>query len=126
MRRATNIAREALVSFGTCFGKFTKSGQFRLHITCLEYLAEFAKVGQNENKQVRENPFQTIDFIFFFFKYKMWLKPSAEMQFLYGNHVLKSGIFIISSISPLLLSYFMNTHKKDSLVLLRMHHDILG
>lgn len=25
-------------------------------------------------------------------QYKVWVKPSSEMGFLYGNHVLKSGI----------------------------------
>ena len=53
MRKATNVARENLVSLGTCFGKMTKSGKFRLHITALEYLAPYAK-------------------------FKIWLKPGAE------------------------------------------------
>lgn len=44
MRMATNVAREKLVSLGTCFGKFTKGGAFHLQITCLEHLAQFAKV----------------------------------------------------------------------------------
>ena len=44
MKRAGNIAREHLVSFGTCFGKFTKTGKYRLHITALDYLAPYAKV----------------------------------------------------------------------------------
>lgn len=44
MRKATNIARENLVSLGTCFGKITKSGKFRLHITALDFLAPYAKV----------------------------------------------------------------------------------
>ena len=67
MRQATTVSRDELVSVGTCFGKFTKSGKFRLKVTCLEHLAEHAK-------------------------YKVWLKPSAEMSFLYGNHVSKNGI----------------------------------
>jgi ribosome biogenesis protein Nip4 len=41
---ATPIARKQLVAIGTCFGKFTGSGVFLLHITCLDYLAQFAKV----------------------------------------------------------------------------------
>ncbi|KAH7956264.1 hypothetical protein HPB52_007770 [Rhipicephalus sanguineus] len=55
MKLANNVARENLISMGTCFGKFTKSGKFHLH-------------------------------------QKVWLKPSAEQQFLYGHHVLKSGL----------------------------------
>jgi len=67
MRKATNIDRKHLASIGTCFGKFTKSGQFRMHITCLDYISQFAQ-------------------------YKVWVKPSSEMSFLYGKHVLKAGL----------------------------------
>jgi ribosome biogenesis protein Nip4 len=44
MRAASSIARDDLVSLGTCFGKFTKSGKFHLKVTCLDYLAQHAKV----------------------------------------------------------------------------------
>lgn len=44
LKLATNIARQKLVSVGTCFGKFTKTGKFRLHITALDFLAPYAKV----------------------------------------------------------------------------------
>lgn len=44
MKRAACIGRKQLVSFGTCLGKFTKSGKFFLHITALDYLAPYAKV----------------------------------------------------------------------------------
>ena len=44
MVRAVNIARENLISVGTCFGKFNKAGNFKLHITALTYLAPYAKV----------------------------------------------------------------------------------
>jgi len=44
MRRATNIPREKLLSLGTCFGKFTKSGKFRLHVTSLDYIAQYSQV----------------------------------------------------------------------------------
>lgn len=67
MKKATNVGRENLMSLGTCIGKFTKSEKFRLTCTCLDLLASYAK-------------------------YKVWLKPSAEMSFLYGNHVQKSGL----------------------------------
>uniref|UniRef100_A0A8D0BD51 Nucleolar pre-rRNA processing protein NIP7 n=1 Tax=Salvator merianae TaxID=96440 RepID=A0A8D0BD51_SALMN len=43
LKMATNIPREHLVSLGTCFGKFTKTQKFRLHITALDYLAPYAK-----------------------------------------------------------------------------------
>ena len=43
MRLAISVARPNLISLGTCFGKFTKSGKFKLHITALDYLAQYAK-----------------------------------------------------------------------------------
>jgi len=67
MKRAGNVARENLLSLGTCFGRFNKAGKFRLHVTALDYLAPYAKA-------------------------KVWLKPSAEQQFLYGHHAMKSGL----------------------------------
>ena len=45
MRKATNVARENLISVGTCIGKFTKTKRFRLHITALDFMAPYAKVG---------------------------------------------------------------------------------
>jgi 60S ribosome subunit biogenesis protein NIP7 len=75
MRKATNIERNKLVSMGTCFGKFTKSGKFKLQITALDYLAQYAR-------------------------YKVWVKPSAELSFLYGNHVLKAGLGRITENTP--------------------------
>ncbi|KAI6241422.1 60S ribosome subunit biogenesis protein NIP7-like protein [Aphelenchoides fujianensis] len=67
MRVAAVVERKQLISFGTCLGKFTKSGKFFLHITALDYLAPYAK-------------------------WRVWLKPAAEQQFLYGNNILKSGV----------------------------------
>lgn len=67
MRQATSIGRDDLVSLGTCFGKFTKSKKFHLKVTCLDIISQFAK-------------------------YKVWVKPSSEMSFLYGHHIAKSGI----------------------------------
>ncbi|KAG6804620.1 60S ribosome subunit biogenesis protein NIP7 [Apis mellifera caucasica] len=66
---------ERLTSIGTCFGKFTKSEKFRLHITALYHLAPYAQ-------------------------YKIWLKPSAEQQFLYGHHISKSGLNRITENTP--------------------------
>lgn len=67
LKLATNISRDKLVSVGTCFGKFTKTQKFRLHITALDFLAPYAK-------------------------YKVWVKPGAEQSYLYGNHIMKSGL----------------------------------
>ena len=74
-RRAAHAERGKLVHLGTCFGKFTKSLKFRLHVTCLDYLAQFAK-------------------------YKVWVKPSSELSYLYGNNVLKAGLGRITENTP--------------------------
>ena len=31
---------------------------------------------------------------------KIWVKPSSEMSFLYGNHILKSGLGRITDSTP--------------------------
>jgi len=41
---AQSVSPDHLISVGTCFGKFTKSGKFMLHITALTYLAPYAPV----------------------------------------------------------------------------------
>ena len=69
------LPRDQLHGMGCLFGKFTKSKQFRLHITCLDYIAQHAQ-------------------------YRVWLKPSAEQSFLYGNHVLKAGLGRITEETP--------------------------
>ncbi|KAL5519040.1 NIP7 [Sanghuangporus vaninii] len=75
MKLAISVARPNLVSLGTCLGKFSKSGKFKLHITCLDYLAQYAK-------------------------YKVWIKPNGEMPFLYGNHVVKAHLGRITEDTP--------------------------
>lgn len=67
--------RKLLMSVGTCFGKFTKTLKFRLHITALDYISQYAK-------------------------YKVWVKPSSELSFLYGNNVLKAGLGRITENTP--------------------------
>ena len=44
MKYASCVGKDELISFGTCFGKFTKTLKFRLHITALDFLAPYAKV----------------------------------------------------------------------------------
>ena len=44
MKLSTSVARPNLVSLGgTCLGKFSKSGKFRLQISSLDLLAKYAK-----------------------------------------------------------------------------------
>lgn len=64
---ATSIARDNLLSLGTCLGKFTKTGKFRLHITALDVIAPHAR-------------------------YKIWVKPNGEMPFLYGGNIVKAHV----------------------------------
>jgi len=75
LKAADVFSRDELISVGTCFGKFTKTRKFRLHITCLEYLAAYAK-------------------------FKIWIKPSGVMPFLYGNNVLKAHLGRITENTP--------------------------
>ena len=75
LKMAAHIGKDELVGAGTCFGKFTKTKKFKLHITCLEYLAKYAK-------------------------YKVWVKPNGEQTFLYGNHVLKGHLARITENTP--------------------------
>eukprot|EP01097_Dermamoeba_algensis_P005321 TRINITY_DN3381_c0_g2_i1.p1 TRINITY_DN3381_c0_g2~~TRINITY_DN3381_c0_g2_i1.p1 ORF type:complete len:181 (+),score=32.93 TRINITY_DN3381_c0_g2_i1:46-588(+) len=69
------VPRKQISCFGVCFGKFSKTKKFKLHITALAVIAPFAQ-------------------------YKVWVKPSAEMSYLYGNHVLKSGLGRITDNTP--------------------------
>ncbi|KAK1082454.1 ribosome biosynthesis protein nip7 [Friedmanniomyces endolithicus] len=64
---AISVARDNLLSLGTCLGKFTKTGKFRLHITALDVVAPHAR-------------------------YKVWVKANGEMPFLYGGHVVKAHV----------------------------------
>ena len=75
LKMAAHIGKDELIGAGTCFGKFTKTKKFKLHITCLEYLAKYAK-------------------------YKVWVKPNGEQTFLYGNHVLKGHLARITENTP--------------------------
>lgn len=88
---ANTLGPDQLVCAGTCFGKFTKTNKFRLHVTALTYLAPCAQC-------------------------KIWLKPSAEQQFLYGNHVTKAGLGRISE----------NTEKYSGVVVYNMADLPLG
>ncbi|KAB7505852.1 60S ribosome subunit biogenesis protein NIP7-like protein [Armadillidium nasatum] len=72
---ASSIPFEGIVSVGTCFGKFTKTKKFHLHITALDFLAPYSP-------------------------YKIIIKQSSENSFLYGNHVLKSGMASITDNTP--------------------------
>lgn len=75
LKHAGHIPRKSLLTAGVCLGKFTHSRKFRLQITALDYLARLAK-------------------------YKVWLKPSGEQHFVYGNHVVKAHLRRITEGAP--------------------------
>ena len=93
---ASSFPREHLVSAGVCFGKFTKSRAFRLHVTCLDFLAQYAK-------------------------YRVWVKPNGEMSFLYGNHVLKAHLGRITESTPQYPRTALSTSASPSSCLHRRH-----
>ena len=64
---AASVARANLLSLGTCVGKFTRGGKFRLHVTALGVLAPHAR-------------------------HRVWVKQNGEMPFLYGGNVLKAHV----------------------------------
>ena len=43
MKKATNVARDKLVALGTCMGKLTHTGKFRLTIGALDVISQHAK-----------------------------------------------------------------------------------
>jgi 60S ribosome subunit biogenesis protein NIP7 len=75
IRKAENIPRKNLCSLGASIGKFTKSNKFHITITSLSHLTSLAS-------------------------HKVWVKNSAEMNFLYGNNILKSHIHKMSDNAP--------------------------
>ncbi len=75
LKNATNFGRDKLMTLGTCFAKFTKSGKVRLQVQCLEHLARFAK-------------------------HKVWVKANSEMSYLYGHHITKTGVGRITENVP--------------------------
>ncbi|KAG8744685.1 ribosome biosynthesis protein nip7 [Ceratobasidium sp. 414] len=87
---AISVARPNLVSLGTCLGKFSKSGKFKLHITALDYLAQYAKYKASLLFRGRVASIRR----------PIWIKPNGEMPFLYGNHVVKAHLGRITEDTP--------------------------
>ncbi|QRV76102.1 60S ribosome subunit biogenesis protein NIP7 [Ceratobasidium sp. AG-Ba] len=101
MRMAISVARPNLVSLGTCFGKFSKSGKFKLHITALDYLAHFLCVFANGllvvHHMILTPIIPTSELTL---PPQIWIKPNGEMPFLYGNHVVKAHLGRITEDTP--------------------------
>ncbi|NWZ28323.1 NIP7 protein, partial [Asarcornis scutulata] len=93
LKGAASIPRGSLVALGTCFGKFTKTQKFRLNVTALDFLAPYAKVGARSPGRLGPSaPPPPVLSAVPLSQYKVWVKPGSEQSFLYGNHVLKSGL----------------------------------
>ena len=75
LKKSIHIPKKSLVSAGTLFGKFTHSKKFRLHITCLDFLAKLSPA-------------------------KIWVKGSGEQSFVYGNHVVKAHVRRVTDETP--------------------------
>jgi len=86
--KAAMTSRSDLECIGTCLGRFTRSDYFRLKITALHVLNTYCVN-------------------------KVKVKPSAEMNVLYGNHVLRSH-----------LGGFAPDIKKNAGVLLTTNHGV--
>lgn len=76
IKSCSQIKREKLIQCGGQIGKFTRNDNFKITITALHLLIPFAK-------------------------HKIWLKNSAEMNFLYKNNVIRSHMHKISENVPL-------------------------
>ena len=76
LKAVSQIGRDKIVSCGITLGKITKTENFRISITAMNILGQFAL-------------------------HKVWIKASAEMNYLYGNNALKSHIFKISENIPM-------------------------
>uniref|UniRef100_A0A8C5JVY1 60S ribosome subunit biogenesis protein NIP7 homolog n=1 Tax=Jaculus jaculus TaxID=51337 RepID=A0A8C5JVY1_JACJA len=67
LKLTVNISGNKLLSLRTCFGKFTKTHKFHLHITVLDYLAPYAK-------------------------YKVWIKPGGVVVYSMADIPLGFGV----------------------------------
>ena len=68
------LPRDQLVSVGCMFGKFTKSKKFRLHVTCLDYVAQHA--------------------------HRVWLKPQQSSPFCMATTCSRRGLGRITEDTP--------------------------
>ncbi|KAK5873767.1 hypothetical protein PBY51_018779 [Eleginops maclovinus] len=63
---------------------------FRLHNDRVYYMSE--KILKLATNISRDKLVSALDFLAPYAKFKVWVKPGQEQSFLYGNHVLKSGL----------------------------------
>ncbi|KAM0681652.1 ribosome biosynthesis protein nip7 [Glugoides intestinalis] len=87
LKACSQLGRDQIVSCGVILGKITKTENFRIKITAMHVLHKFAI-------------------------HKVWIKTSAEMNFLYGNNALKSHIHKVSESIPLNAAVFVYDSKE--------------
>ena len=61
-KKAEHIPRNNLLTLGSCFGKFTKTGKFKMHITALDYIAPYARVLSLPHLSIVHYSFFNVDF----------------------------------------------------------------
>lgn len=85
LKATSQIKRKQIISAGPIIGKFTKGNNFRITITAMNILHKYAL-------------------------HKVWIKASAEMNFLYGNNALRSHIQKVSEDIPMNGGVFAYNH----------------
>jgi 60S ribosome subunit biogenesis protein NIP7 len=82
---ATSISRDALLSLGTCLGKLTKTGKFRLHITARTLPSPPIHPTSNLTPIL-------VPILAEHARYKIWVKENGAQPFLYGSNVAKAHV----------------------------------
>lgn len=90
LKATSQLKRKEIISAGTIIGKFTKHDNFRITITALHALQEYAL-------------------------HRVWIKASAEMNFLYGNNALRSHVQKVSEDIPMNAGVFVYNHANTPL-----------
>ncbi|KAI5173417.1 60S ribosome subunit biogenesis protein NIP7 [Pancytospora epiphaga] len=85
LKATSQQKRKKIVIAGTVIGKFTKNNNFYITVTALHALHEHGL-------------------------HKVWVKASAEMNFLYGNNVLRSHVQKVSEEIPMNAGVFVYNH----------------
>lgn len=91
---STAIPRANLLTIGTCIGKFTKGGAFRIHITgeCPRWLSRrFAYLGGNA-KANKSPCTAALDVIAPHARHKVWVKNNGVFPYLYGGNLIVAHI----------------------------------
>jgi len=106
---ATSVSRDALLSLGTCLGKLTKTGKFRLHITArmlifvpppslLSPLSSHLILPCPSSSSLPQANLMPLYYIVPIMaekaRYKIWVKENGAQPFLYGSNGMYIYIYI--------------------------------